>query len=184
MQASDLNAVQNAIHELNRNRNPMFIVQSYEVLEVLGSGAFGCVYKVRKIGDQEARLYAMKEIFPTHVQSDDKSIGEIIQEVNIIRQHMRHPNVVRYRRIFTEKGKLYIVMDLIAGTSLRDHINATKEKGQKFSEDRIWHLIVQAILALRYLHKEKQIWHRDLNPNNILLGDQDKVFIGIEIDFF
>lgn len=53
------------------------------------------------------------------------------------------------------------------------HLNSLKE--ELLSDTQ--YLIPQMCLALRYLHKEKRIVHRDLTPNNIMLGDKDKVTI-------
>ena len=72
---------------------------------------------------------------------------------------------------------LFIIMDLIEGAPLSDHFTSLKEKRGSFSEARIWHIAVQMLLALRYLHKDKGIVHRDLTPNNIMLGDSDHVTI-------
>ncbi|KAK6039786.1 hypothetical protein COOONC_22710 [Cooperia oncophora] len=90
---------------------------------------------------------------------------------------LRHPNIVRYRRIFVENHRLYILMDLIEGASLKEHITSVREKRQIFSEDRIWNIVIQLVLALRYLHKDKQIVHRDLKPNNIMIAENDRVVV-------
>ena len=68
-------------------------------------------------------------------------------------------------------------MELIDGAPLGEHFNSLKEKGERFSEDRIWNIFTQIVLGLRYIHKEKRIIHRDLTPNNIMLGESDKVTI-------
>ena len=68
-------------------------------------------------------------------------------------------------------------MELIEGAPLTEHFSSLKEKRERFSEDRIWTIFIQIVLALRYLHKEKGIVHRDLTPNNIMLGEGDKVTI-------
>lgn len=73
--------------------------------------------------------------------------------------------------------KLYIVMEYIEGAHLGEHFNSLKEKNDRFQEGRIWNILLQLILALRYLHKEKGIVHRDLTPSNIMLGENDKVTI-------
>ncbi|KAF6727021.1 Serine/threonine-protein kinase Nek10 [Oryzias melastigma] len=90
---------------------------------------------------------------------------------------MMHPNVVKYYKTFLDGEKLYIVMELIEGVPLAEHFTSLKEKQQRFTEDRIWNVFIQVCLALRYLHKEKRIVHRDLTPNNIMLGEKDKVTI-------
>ena len=79
--------------------------------------------------------------------------------------------------IYFSEDKLYIVMELIEGAPIGEYVTSLKEKGEKFSEDRIWRIFIQLVLALRYLHKEKGIVHRDLTPNNIMIGENDKVTI-------
>jgi serine/threonine protein kinase len=73
--------------------------------------------------------------------------------------------------------KLYIVMELIAGSSLQDFLSLKKETNRRMIEENIWRVLIQLILALRYLHKEKGIVHRDLTANNIMLDDEYRVKI-------
>ncbi|XP_064647699.1 serine/threonine-protein kinase Nek10-like isoform X2 [Lineus longissimus] len=174
--------IQENVLALNQNKTPSRFIGDYAVLEHLGSGAFGSVYKVKKKAHGQSFL-AMKEIntvsssFGKSAKERDKSIGEIISELTIIKEQMRHPNVVRYYKTFVECDKLYIVMELIEGAPLGEHFSSLKEKGEKFQEDRIWNIFIQLTLALRYLHKDKGIVHRDLTPNNIMLGENDRVTI-------
>lgn len=70
-------------------------------------------------------------------------------------------------------------MELIAGSSLQDHLTLVRESNQKMSEENIWKVFIQLILALRYLHKEKTIVHRDLTANNIMLDDEYRVKISM-----
>ena len=73
--------------------------------------------------------------------------------------------------------RLYILMDLIDGASLKEHITSLKEKNLRFGVDRVWSVVIQMTLALRYLHKAKHIIHRDLKPNNIMMTDNDRIVI-------
>ncbi|KAL6726392.1 hypothetical protein Aduo_008366 [Ancylostoma duodenale] len=177
---ADLNT---AWESVNQKRDPIGRVADYELLEQLGAGAFGCVYTARKSGASAtngvSQYYALKEIFMVQLggEQNDKSFGDVISEVKIIKQQLRHPNIVRYRKIFVENHRLYILMDLIEGTSLKEHITSVREKRQSFPEDRIWNMVIQTTLALRYLHKDKQIVHRDLKPNNIMIAEKDRVVI-------
>ena len=74
-------------------------------------------------------------------------------------------------------GHLYIVMELVEGAPLIEHINSLQEKGQRFTEDRLWSIFSQLVLGLRYIHKEKRIVHRDLSPSNLMLGESDHLTI-------
>ncbi|XP_078702991.1 serine/threonine-protein kinase Nek10-like isoform X3 [Branchiostoma floridae x Branchiostoma belcheri] len=177
-----LQVIQQRIFDTNQNKEPNTFISNYAVYELLGSGAFGNVYKVKK-KDSSGTFLALKEInvhnpaLGKTAKEKDKSIGDIVAEINIIREQLKHPNIVRYYKTFTENDRLYILMDLIEGALLGEHFNSLKEKGERFPEDRIWNIFLQIVLALRYLHKERKIVHRDLKPDNIMLGENDKVTI-------
>jgi len=178
---TELADLRESIESSNQQREPTQFIEDYAVLEHLGSGAFGSVCKVRK-RDQGQSLYALKEVNMTMIGKNnkdrDKSVGEIISEINIIRDQLKHPNIVKYYRTFTvDTTKLCIVMELIDGAPLGEHFTSLKEKKEAFTEARIWNIYIQIVLALRYLHKEKHIVHRDLTPNNIMLSENDKVTI-------
>ncbi|XP_047137318.1 serine/threonine-protein kinase Nek10 isoform X2 [Hydra vulgaris] len=172
--------IRERIQTINLNKAPSFYVQSYAVYEHLGTGAFGSVYKVKRKGGQS--YLAMKEISVRHPEfgkgrERSENIDSLINECSFVKKQLNHPNIVKYHKAFLEGDKLYIIMDLIDGAPIGEHFNSLKEKGQRFSEERLWNIFVQMVLALRYIHKEKFIVHRDLTPNNIMLGEDDQVTI-------
>ncbi|CAH7352037.1 Nek10 [Phodopus roborovskii] len=175
----ELKQIAENIESINQKKAPLKYIGDYAVLDHLGSGAFGCVYKVRKRSGQN--LLAMKEVnlhnpaFGKDKKDRDSSVKNIVSELTIIKEQLYHPNIVRYYKTFLENDRLYIVMELIEGAPLAEHFSSLKEKQQHFTEERLWRIFIQLCLALRYLHKEKRIVHRDLTPNNIMLGDKDKV---------
>uniref|UniRef100_A0A7N8X3M0 Serine/threonine-protein kinase Nek10 n=1 Tax=Mastacembelus armatus TaxID=205130 RepID=A0A7N8X3M0_9TELE len=177
----ELDSLRESIENVDQNRPPLKVISGYSILDHLGTGAFGSVFKVRKQSGQN--LQALKEVnlhnpvFGKDKKSRDSNVEKIISELTIIKEQMTHPNIVKYYKAFTEGDRLYIVMELIEGVPLAEHLNSLKEKQQQLTEDRIWNIFIQMCLALRYLHKEKRIVHRDLTPNNIMLGEKDKVTI-------
>ncbi|XP_066206885.1 serine/threonine-protein kinase Nek10 isoform X2 [Saccopteryx leptura] len=177
----ELKQIAENIESINQNKAPSKYIGNYAILDHLGSGAFGCVYKVRKCSGQN--LLAMKEVnlhnpaFGKDKKDRDSSVKNIVSELTIIKEQLYHPNVVRYHKTFLENDRLYIVMELIEGAPLGEHFSSLKEKQLRFTEERLWKIFIQLCLALRYLHKEKRIVHRDLTPNNIMLGDKDKVTV-------
>ncbi|XP_055270772.1 serine/threonine-protein kinase Nek10 isoform X3 [Moschus berezovskii] len=177
----ELKQIAENVESINQNKAPSKYIGNYAILDHLGSGAFGCVYKVRKRSGQN--LLAMKEVnlhnpaFGKDKKDRDSSVRNIVSELTIIKEQLYHPNVVRYYKTFLENDRLYIVMELIEGAPLGEHFSSLKEKRHHFAEERLWKIFIQLCLALRYLHKEKRIIHRDLTPNNIMLGDKDRVTV-------
>ncbi|XP_042561426.1 serine/threonine-protein kinase Nek10-like [Clupea harengus] len=179
--SEELNELKESIETADQNRPPLKVINGYAILDHLGSGAFGSVFKVRKQNGQN--LLALKEVnlhnpaFGKDKKARDSSVEKIVSELTIVKEQMTHPNIVKYLKTFLEGDRLYVVMELIEGVPLSDHFTSLKDKQQQFTEDRVWNIFIQLCLALRYLHKEKRIVHRDLSPNNIMLGEKDKVTI-------
>ncbi|KAJ8415933.1 hypothetical protein AAFF_G00404900 [Aldrovandia affinis] len=174
----ELSSLKESIETANQNRAPLKVINGYAILDHLGSGAFGSVFKVGALTSSlisEVNLH--NPAFGNDKKDRDSSVDKIVSELTIIKEQMTHPNIVRYFKTFLENDRLYIVMELIEGASLAEHFTSLKEKQQQFTEERVWNIFIQMCLALRYLHKEKRIVHRDLTPNNVMMGERDKVTI-------
>jgi NIMA (never in mitosis gene a)-related kinase len=160
-------------------------VRKYVVLgDAIGKGGFGTIYRCRREGGQDTQ-YALKEIplreFGTLMTGSSADDAETHREVSLLQQ-IDHPNIVRYVESFTERDRdnggcscLYIVMELVEGTSLLELINSHAEKKQLIPERKIREIVVQILHALYYIHKKKSITHRDLTPSNILLRTEADV---------
>jgi len=105
----------------------------------------------------------------------DQVAKGISQEVRLLRQ-LDHPNIVQYHSSFTTGAQgsaattLWIVMEFCNGVALQVFVASAKEKGfTQLPEEQTWQIFVQICLALRYLHVDKGIVHRDLTPNNVLV---------------
>ena len=71
------------------------------------------------------------------------------REVTIL-STLEHPNIIRYYESFQQGSSLFIVMELVEGATLLDHINSLNEKKDTMPEGRVWALFTQICLALRY----------------------------------
>uniref|UniRef100_A0AAZ3S915 Protein kinase domain-containing protein n=1 Tax=Oncorhynchus tshawytscha TaxID=74940 RepID=A0AAZ3S915_ONCTS len=178
----ELDSLRENIETVDQNRPPLRVINGYSILDHLGTGAFGSVFKVRKQSGQN--LLALKEVnlhnpaFGKDKKSRDSNVEKIVSELTIIKEQVSIGSLsARYSSSCLTRDRLYIVMELIEGVPLWDHFNSLKEKEQQFTEERLWNIFIQMCLALRYLHKEKRIVHRDLTPNNVMLGERDKVTI-------
>ena len=178
-------AMVNAVNEM-LDKDRVKTVRTYVLLgDAIGKGGFGTIYRCRREGGQDTQ-YALKEIPLREMGGLMAAAGgsaddaETHREVSLLQQ-MDHPNIVRYVESFTERDPengcpcLYIVMELVEGTSLLELINSHAEKKQLIAERKIREIAVQVLHALYYIHKKKNITHRDLTPSNILLRTEEDV---------
>jgi serine/threonine protein kinase len=138
------------------------------------------VYKV-KLGNQ---YFAMKmiQLEEKHLKliKDQSNISEIeknISEIHIWKE-LDHPNIIRYYTSFIEKKCAYIIIELVEGINLSEYIANLKEKNSKPKESDIIKILVDIVCALKYLHKEKGVLYRDINPHNIMLDNNFNVKLG------
>ena len=60
-------------------------------------------------------------------------------------------------------------MEVVKGCNLSELVRNQNEKGTPFEEETIWRLLISLVSVLRYLHVDKKVIHRDLNPSNIMV---------------
>ncbi len=140
----------------------------YEILQMLGEGGMGTVYKAR---DREVdRLVALKVIRPELAQNAD-ALHRFKQELILARQ-VTHRNVIRIFDLGEADGVKFITMEFIDGRDLKSLI---REKG-KFTPKEATDVVLQVCKALEVSHAEGVI-HRDLKPQNIMVDEQGKVSV-------
>src|ERR1700719_3543871 len=140
----------------------------YEVLQLLGEGGMGAVYKVR---DRELdRLVALKIIRRELAQNSDV-LHRFKQEL-ILARKVTHRNVIRIFDLGEANGIKFITMDFIEGRDLRSLMT---QKG-KLPADQAVEIMQQVCLALQAAHAEA-IVHRDLKPQNIMIDGQGRAFV-------
>ena len=123
--------------------------KQYEVLEVIGTGSFGKVCKVRRLTD--GAILVWKEI--NFGKMTEKEKGQLVAEVNILRE-LKNPFIVRYHDRIIDKASttIYIIMEHCSGGDLNKLINMHKKAGTNINEDEIWKVLSQCILALKACH--------------------------------
>ncbi|KAG6821278.1 hypothetical protein H0H93_002388 [Arthromyces matolae] len=135
----------------------------YTLLEKLGTGSFGTVYKA--MHNDTKQIVAIKQI---DLEDSDDDISEIQQEIANLAQ-CDSEYVTRYYGSFVVAYKLWIVMEYLAGGSCLDLL-----KAGTFSEAHIAVICRELLLGLDYLHTEGTI-HRDIKAANVLLSSSGKV---------
>ncbi|OQS02455.1 kinase [Thraustotheca clavata] len=146
----------------NEKKDPMTI-DDFELLSVLGKGAFGKVILVRKrVG---GGIFAVKVLKKQHVIAKNQ-VAHTKTERRVL-QDIDHPFVVHLRYAFQNAGKLYLVMDYYSGGTLFQLLRSQRH----FKEHQARLYGAQLVLALTHLHT-LHIVYRDLKLENILMDDE------------
>ncbi|XP_078077582.1 serine/threonine-protein kinase Nek5-like [Mustelus asterias] len=136
-------------------------MDEYEVIRLLGEGAFGKAFLVKAKDDN--RQVVIKEVKTAKMHQKEKEAS--LKEV-ILMEKMKHPNIVTLFDSFEERQNLYIVMEYCDGGDLMHRINM--QHGVCFAEEQILDWFVQICLGLKHIH-DRKILHRDIKTQNIFL---------------
>src|SRR5437016_5947891 len=129
-----------------------------EILELLGKGGMGAVYKARQ---RELGRFVAVKILPPEVGRDRAFTERFSREARALAQ-LHHQNIVSVYD-FGQKGELYyFIMEYVDGTNLREMI-----RGGKLAPQQALGIVPQVCEALQFAHDE-DIVHRDIKPENIL----------------
>jgi Flp pilus assembly protein TadD len=142
--------------------------QRYEILQMLGQGGMGAVYKARDC--ELDRLVALKVIRP-ELTSNPEILKRFKQELILARQ-VTHRNVIRIFDLGQADGLKFITMEFLEGSDLR----AELKKQGKFSPEDAARIILQISRALEVAHGEGVV-HRDLKPQNIMLDANGRAYV-------
>ncbi len=145
----------------------------YHILELIGEGGMGVVYKAEQRLGSTLRKVAVKTLH-AELSRDPSITARFHREVGTVAQ-LEHPNTVRvYDFGSTDDGTLYIAMEFLDGKPL----NRVIETEGPLEPRRVAHLIRQVAGSLDEAHRQG-IVHRDLKPENVLLieraGEKDVV---------
>lgn len=141
----------------------------YRIGKCIGKGAFGKVNLAVHKATQS--LVAIKSINKQYLL-DQNSKKKVMQEVYILKK-IRHCNVVHFYETFETEKYILLVMELCGGGDLLNYVR----KRRRLKEDLAKYFFKQIIEALNYIHK-KNIVHRDIKLDNILLDHHGNVKIG------
>lgn len=147
------------VNMLQRGHAARLLLGPYKLLDRLGRGRQGTVYKaIHRLG----RLVAIKVLPPSRAK-DPQALARFQAEVHLA-QSLQHPNVVRTRDAGTDHGLHYLVMDYLVGQTLHETLARRGRLGVEEAAD----IVCQALQGLQYLHQQGLV-HRNLEPANLML---------------
>ena len=135
----------------------------YEIEELLGTGGFGAVYRVRD--RRGGNVYALKEQIDPNPQQRERFAFE-----SRILEHLDHPALPRVYRVFEDEKaqSVYMLMDFINGPNL-ERLRRRQSEG-RFTLARVMAMMKPIIEAVSYLHHQQPpIIHRDIKPSNMII---------------
>ncbi len=134
----------------------------YEIIDELGQGAMGTVYKAKD--PLIDRIVAIKTINLDLAEEEKEEYeGRFYQEAKAAGR-LSHPNIVTVYDVGKSGDIAYIAMEFLQGRELRDILN----DGKRLPVDRVLDIVMQVALGLAYAH-EHDIVHRDVKPSNIMV---------------
>jgi len=154
----------------------MIIRNKYQILDQIGIGGMGVVYRGRHLTFNE--MCAIKVV--NESVAGDANFLQRFQTEAVVTRKLRHPNAVRVDDFdYTEDGRPFIVMELVEGKNIGEIL---LEQGT-FAVPRALRIVTQAARALGVAHKLGVV-HRDIKPGNIILAvDEQGQEIAKVLDF-
>ncbi len=154
--------------ELYRGKGKSLILGNYVLMEKIGAGGMGQVFKAEH--RRMHRMVAIK-LLPAAMTKDKAAIARFEREVTAAAK-LRHPNIIAADDADQANGVHFLVMELVDGSDL----SAIVKKNGPLAVDKAVNYVLQAARGLEFAHAEG-IVHRDIKPANLLLDKKGTVKI-------
>lgn len=139
-------------------------IPGYEIMEKLGQGGMGAVYRGRQINMD--RIVAIKTL-NAQLSAQKSYVEKFLNEAKSVAR-LNHNNIIKGIDIGQHKGHYYFIMEFVDGPTLQEKLN----KDGLFSEKDALQITLQIADAIRYIN-QFGIVHRDIKPDNIILTLQN-----------
>ncbi|KAI8565794.1 hypothetical protein RHMOL_Rhmol03G0289400 [Rhododendron molle] len=141
-------------------------IGKYQIGRTIGEGTFA---KVKLAVNTENRQYVAIKIIDKHMVVENNLTNQVKSEIRTMKL-LRHPNIVRIHEVIGTKTKIHIVMEYVSGGQLSERMSYVGRLDEKHARKHFQQLID----AVDYCHC-RGVYHRDLKPQNLLLGSKDNL---------
>ena len=142
----------------------------YRLLEKLGTGAYGVVFRAR---DLETRAEVAVKLLQAG-RSVDPELAQRFEREALAMARLRGTSAVYVHGLgTTDRGTTFIVMELLRGSDLESFLKLAEEKGGRLKRQKMLQILRPIAGTLEAAH-QKGIVHRDLKPSNVMVVDSDK----------
>ena len=154
--------------------------KKYEIIETIGRGGMGCVYKVAD-RSRRGKVLAIKELRTGKLQTTKvrEALAQFQTEARIL-MHLTHQNLPKVYDYFSLQGAYYIVMEFIRGKTLDQILNSRRGKPVDERLALSWALQICRAMHFLSVQKPRPIVFRDIKPSNIMIAYDGRVKL---IDF-
>jgi serine/threonine protein kinase len=142
----------------------------FELLEKLGEGGMGAVYRARHL--RLGKLMAVK-VMHSHRLDDQELRSRFYREMRALGQ-LQHPNIVSAQHADEVDGVPYLAMEYVDGISLASLFHRLTADEQPVPISVVCELVRQAAEGIQYAH-DQGVLHRDLKPGNLMLDREGRV---------
>jgi len=147
----------------------------YELLRKIASGGMGQVFLAREHGTGFERLVVLKLILP-HLAEDDEFLSMFLDEAGLVAR-LTHPNLITILDLTEIEGRHCLAMEYVQGDDVRRLDKVVRGQGKLLPVGLVLRIIADAAAGLHYAHQARdaqgkplRLVHRDVSPQNILVG--------------
>ena len=154
------------LKEVGNETGKKFEIPGYEIIERLGKGSMGLVFKARQTSVD--RIVAVKVLLDTLAQNKE-FIKRFEREAKIAAK-LQHNNIVNAIDAGEVDGNHYFVMEYVEGATIKDEL----DKNKVFDEKVALKIVIAVAEAMKHAH-ERGLIHRDIKPENVILTKDGNV---------